>query len=279
MRQTTILVADDDPSIAGLLRDTFDGEGWQTCSALNGEEALSSFHQIHPDLVILDVNMPGMDGIEVCRRIAAESPAPVIMLSGIDDSDCKVKCLGLGAVDYVTKAAPLEELIARCKVALRHHGSAHFVSGDLEIDFEAMSVKVRGVEIDLTLIEYRLLEELALNAGTALTYEQLLHKVWGPEFSGEKQYLHVHIGHLRAKLEQDAEDPSYIITVPGIGYRFQGVAVSQPMEPVSQQQPESKKRTVALRHLPTVLVLVFEVGASLIFFYLASYFDFINVFS
>ncbi|MDO8715588.1 MAG: response regulator transcription factor [Dehalococcoidales bacterium] len=227
MHQTTILVADDDPSVSELLYTSLGGEGWKLYSAFNGDEAIKAVHENTPDLVILDINMPGIDGIEVCRHIAATSRIPVIMLTAQTDLKDEEKCLSLGADDYITKPFRTGDLIARVKAVLRRRqeNSARlkspFVSGDLEIEFVAESVRLRGREVRLSHTEYLLLEELALNAGKALTNRYLLHKVWGPEYSGERQYLHVYIGRLRAKIEPTPENPVFIITVPGTGYRFE----------------------------------------------------------
>lgn len=181
MNQTTILIVDDDPSINELLQSVMQEEGWKTNSAVDGDQAIKSFHENLPDLVILDIMMPGIDGVEVCRHIADTSSVPIIMLSALSALDDKVRCLDVGADDYITKPFQTRELIARVKAALRRHhqengvpGQNLFTSGDLEIDFGARSVKVRGAEVRLTHHEYCLLEELALNPGKALTYEHLL---------------------------------------------------------------------------------------------------------
>lgn len=229
MHQVTILVVDDDPSINELVQDCLEEEGWKTFCAYNGDDALRIVRENNIDLVLLDIMMPGTDGIEVCRQIAAISPVPVIMLSAKGDLDDKLTSLKLGADDYITKPFHPQELIARVKVALRRREEkpisslSSFSSGDLEINFSAKRVRIKGNEVKLTPTEYRLLEELTHDEGKALTYEYLLQKIWGPEYSEERQYLHIHIGRLRTKIEPDPKHPVYIITVPGIGYRFQDV--------------------------------------------------------
>ena len=229
MHQTTILVVDDDPSINKLLKTILETEGWKTISAIDGDNAIKSFYENLPDLVILDIMMPGTDGIEVCRHIANASPSvPIVMLSALSDSGNKVRCLGMGAYDYITKPFQTEELIARLKALLWHHQQRYgiqernlFTFDDLEIDFDAQRVRIQGNEVRLPPTEYHLLEELTQNVGKALTYRYLLNKVWGPDYSTERQYLHVYIGRLRSKIESDPKNPKYIVSVPGIGYRFQ----------------------------------------------------------
>ena len=226
MHRTSILVVDDDPSINEILQRTLEGEGWKTFSAFNGDEAIKSIHKNAPDLVILDIMMPGIDSIEVCRHILNTTSVPVVMLSALDNLENKVKCLSLGADDYITKPFRTEELIARVRAVLHRHQEnpaglrTSFISGDLEINFNARRVIVKGREIRLTSTEYRLLAELTINAGKVLTYRYLLNEVWGPEYSDERQYLHVYIGHLRNKIESNPENPTYIVTIPGVGYRF-----------------------------------------------------------
>ena len=231
MHQTTVLVVDDDPSINDLLKTILEAEGWKTISAIDGDKAIKSFHENLPDIIILDINMPGIDGIEVCRHIANTSPSvPIVMLSALSDLANKVRCLGLGANDYITKPFQPEELIARLKAQLRHHHKENsiqernlYTSDAFEIDFGTQRVRIQGNEVRLPPTEYRLLEELTKNVGKPLTYKYLLNKVWGPDYSTERQYLHVYIGRLRTKIESDPKNPKYIVSLPGIGYRFQTV--------------------------------------------------------
>lgn len=227
MYKTRILVVDDELSIVKFLRANLEARGYAVFTALDGAEALKIIEMELPDLVILDIMMPKMDGFEVCRRVREWSQVPIIMLSARGDEKDKVKCLDLGADDYITKPFGASELIARVGAVLRRTemaGSAparpSFASDNLKIDFAGRRVTVADKEVKLTPTEYNLLQELALNAGKVLTHVHLLNKVWGPEYGGEREYLHVFIRRLRGKLESDPTSPEYIITVPGIGYQF-----------------------------------------------------------
>jgi len=230
-QKTTILVVDDDPSIIELVQTSLEEEDWNMCSALNGDEALKTIHENLPDLVILDIMMPGIDGTEVCRHINSTSSVPVVMLTAQADLDTKVRCLEMGADDYITKPFQPEELIARVKAVLRRQQKnpvstrTPFISEGLEIDFIAKSVRIQSREVRLTPTEYNLLEELVLNAGKTLTYKYLLNKVWGPDYSDERQYLHVYIGRLRTKIESHPKNARCIVSVPGVGYRFKSVQI------------------------------------------------------
>jgi two-component system KDP operon response regulator KdpE len=182
-----------------------------------------------PDLILLDMMMPRVDGFEVCRRLRQWSQIPIIGLSARGDSADKVRCLDLGADDYITKPFGIDELIARIKAVLRRNkmddatpASASFASGDLKIDFIIRRVTIADSEIKVTPTEYKLLRELVLSPGQALSYRYLLGKIWGPEYKTEREYVHVYIGHLRAKIEPDPKNPEYILSVSGVGYRFQG---------------------------------------------------------
>ena len=226
-----ILVVDDDMSIAKFLRANLEAEGWQTLTAPDGAAALRVIERELPDLVILDVMMPKVDGLEVLRQLREWSQIPVIMLSVREEMTYKVKCLDLGADDYVTKPFGADELIARVRAVLRRNETTSFVTrqsfftgGNLQINFATRQVTMAGNEIKLTPIEYNLLHELVLNAGRVLPHSYLLRRIWGAEYGREREYLHVFVAHLRAKLEPDPAKPRYIITVPGIGYRFEATA-------------------------------------------------------
>ncbi|MFH1651614.1 MAG: response regulator transcription factor, partial [Chloroflexota bacterium] len=179
--------------------------------------------------VILDIMMPRMDGFEVCRRLREWTEIPIIMLSAKGDENAKVKCLNLGADDYVTKPFGSDELLARVRAVLRRTtatavSSARptFSSGNLQISFAERKVTISGKEIRLTPTEFNLLQELVLHAGKVNTHTHLLQKVWGPEYLEEKEYLHEFVRRLRNKLEPDKDNPSYLISVPGVGYQFRG---------------------------------------------------------
>jgi two-component system KDP operon response regulator KdpE len=184
-----------------------------------------------PDLVILDIVMPKMDGFEVCRRLREWTQVPIIMLSAKGDESDKVKCLDLGADDYITKPFGKDELIARVRAVLRRAEAAattstkpSFACGDVRVNFASRQVTVAGNEVKLTPTEYTLLQELVLNASKVLTHTHLLNKVWGPEYRDEREYLHVFVRRLRSKLETDPTKPRYILTVPGVGYQFKDIA-------------------------------------------------------
>ncbi len=231
MNKTRILVVDDELSIIKFLRANLEARSYEVLAAMNGAEALQTFEKELPDLVLLDIMMPKMDGFEVCRRIREWSQVPIIMLSARGDEDDKVKCLDLGADDYITKPFGKDELIARVRAVMRRTESAaavptqpSFSRGNLEIKFVRRQVTVAGKEVKLTPTEYSLLQEFVLNAGKVLTHTHLLNKVWGPEYREETQYLHVFVRRLRAKLEPDMTNPRYIVTVSGVGYQFKDTA-------------------------------------------------------
>ena len=227
MEKTHILVVDDDPVISRLLSTNLKARGYEVVTATDGEEALDVIEREAVDLIILDIMMPHVDGIEVCRRIREWSRVPIIMLSARGDEKGKVHCLDLGADDYLTKPFGVSELIARVKTALRHSDATKvtplqstFTSGDLEINFPARRVTVCGIEVKLTPTEYTLLQQLVVNADKVLTHGMLLQRVWGEEYYSEKEYLRVFVGRLRKKLEANPENPKHIITIPGVGYHF-----------------------------------------------------------
>ncbi|MFC1914547.1 response regulator transcription factor [Chloroflexota bacterium] len=230
MDKTHILVVDDDPAILRLLCTNLKARGYQVSTAVDGEESLQAVDSDFIDLIILDLMMPKLDGVEVCRRIREWSNVPIIVLSARGDEIDKVKCLELGADDYLTKPFGIAELMARIKTALRHGRATQadpsppsFTWGDLEINFAMRRVTVGGKEVTLTPTEYAVLQHLTTNRNKVLTHNMLLQSVWGSEYSSEKEYLRVFIGRLRKKLEPDPKNPQYIQTVPGVGYHF-GVA-------------------------------------------------------
>jgi len=198
MKKTRILVVDDELSIIKFLRANLEARDYEVLAAMDGAEALQAIEMELPDLVILDIMMPKMDGFEVCRRLREWSQIPVIMLSARGDESDKVKCLDLGADDYITKPFGKDELIARVRAVLRRTEAVasiptqpSFTSGDLQINFVKRQVTVASKEVKLTPTEYSLLQEFVLNAGKVLTHTHLLNKVWGPEYREDTQYLHV----------------------------------------------------------------------------------------
>ncbi len=227
MKKMRILVVDDELSIIKFLRANLEARGYEVLAAMDGAEAIQTFEMELPDLVILDIMMPNIVGFEVCRRLREWSQIPIIMLSARGDENDKVKCLDLGADDYITKPFGASELIARVRAVLRRTEMARsistrssFTSGDLEISFAQRRVTIAGKEVKLTPTEYALLQEFVLNAGKVLTHTHLLNKVWGVEYKEDTQYLHVFVRRLRAKLESDPANPRCIVTVPGVGYQF-----------------------------------------------------------
>lgn len=225
-RGLRILVADSDLSVLRFLRANLKESGYQVILAIDGGEALEKTEGELPDLIIMDAMLPKVDGVEVCRRIRGWSQVPIIMLSTRGEGIDKVKCLDLGADDYITKPFGIDEMLARVRVVLRRAkpeiavSSPTFTSGDLEVNFARWCVTIGSNEIKFTPIEFSLLEQLVLSAGKVLTNSMLLQKVWGPEYNREIHYVHVFIARLRKKLEPDPKKPKYILTKPGVGYYF-----------------------------------------------------------
>ncbi len=228
MAHTYILVVDDDAKIVNFLRVSLSREGWHVLTASDGTEALQIAEKESPDLVLLAMMLPDVDGFEVCRQLRQWSQVPIIGLSTRGDTADKVKCLNLGADDCITKPFGIDELIARIRAVLRRNSigdstpaGSRFRCGKLKVDFITRKVTDNGREIRLTPTEYELLRELVLSVERPLGYRYLLGKIWGPEYKTEREYLHVYIGHLRAKIECDHKGPASIVCVPGVGYRFQ----------------------------------------------------------
>ena len=227
MRRLRVLIADSDPGIIKLLQAAFRARDYETLVAMDGAEVLHKIQGELLDIVLMDTTMPKMDGCEVCRHLREWSQIPVIMLSSRDAAEEKVRCLDVGADDYVTKPFNLDELMARARAVIRRAQVVSttptqplFIVGDLEINFVERRVTHAGNEVICTPTEYSLLQELVLNVGKVVTHAQLLNKVWGPGYRDEKEYLHVFVNRLRAKLEPDSANPRYILTVPGVGYMF-----------------------------------------------------------
>lgn len=226
------LVVDDEADVVEVVSVTLKmqwGEEAQVLAAYTGEEALSLMLSGHPDLVILDIALPDMDGFEVCRRIREFSDVPILMLTAKDDEMDKVRGLELGADDYITKPFGHLELMARIRAVLRRvqipipsTGGSRIIVGDVVLDVNRRTVEVQGRPIRLTPTEFNLLQQLMRNAGKVLPHETLLARVWGPEYRREIDYLKVYIRRLREKLEHDPQNPEYILTEYGIGYWFRG---------------------------------------------------------
>lgn len=226
-RPVHILVIDDEPQILRALRTILSAKQFQVSTAARGEEGLALAAAEQPDLIILDMSLPDMDGIRVCQALRAWTDTPILILSVRDSEKDKVAALDAGADDYLTKPFGIEELLARIRVALRHKNQAAGSSkrtrvraGKVEIDLTNFLVRRSGVEISLTATEFKLLAYLASHAGRVLTHQMILANVWDPAEADKIEYLRVYIRQLRKKLEDDPQNPKIILTEPGIGYRF-----------------------------------------------------------
>jgi two-component system, OmpR family, KDP operon response regulator KdpE len=221
-----VLVVDDEPEVRRALRTSLGGRGYDVQLAPTGEEALAEFERHRPDLVLLDLQLPGLSGLDVCEQIREVSDVPIIIMSVRGEEPTKVRALDLGADDYVTKPFGIDELLARMRAVLRRGGGARAAGepvieqGDLRIDIERREVSVRDAVVHLRPKEYEMLRYLAANAGKLITHRMLLRAVWGAEYEDARPYLHVHVGQLRRKIEPDPSHPVYILTEPGVGYRF-----------------------------------------------------------
>jgi DNA-binding response OmpR family regulator len=223
-----ILLVDDEQAIQTLLGYPLRRDGYEVVAAHDGREALDRFARERFDLVVLDVMLPRVDGIEVCRRLRARSQVPIIMLTAREDEGDKVLGLEMGADDYITKPFSVREFRSRVRAALRRtemlrrqaEGEAPIVACDLRIDFERRAVTVRGKRVALTYVEFEILAALARSPGAVLTRERLLEQVWGDSAYRDPRTIDVHIRHLREKLERDPGSPEYLFTVRGVGYRF-----------------------------------------------------------
>jgi DNA-binding response OmpR family regulator len=225
VKLTTILIVDDDPSIRKFVRANLEARGYSVVLAADGDEAIKSVEKELPDLIILDIMMPKIDGFEVCRQIREWSKIPILMLSAREDETDKVRCLDCGADDYLTKPFSLKELLSRINAVLRrtrdtlnNSADSRFLHGDLIVDFSRHVVTLDGKMVGLTAVEDKILHYLTLNAGRIVTSNQLLEEVWGEEYFGDFRVLQVNICRLRRKLKDSAKKPKYILTKPGIGY-------------------------------------------------------------
>jgi two-component system, OmpR family, alkaline phosphatase synthesis response regulator PhoP len=226
-RKYRILVVDDERRMVGFIRLNLEQDGYEVIEASNGNEALNRLRDSLPDLILLDVMMPDIDGFEVLRMIREISQVPIIMLTAKSEEDDKVKGLELGADDYVTKPFSPRELVSRVKAVLRRGSSFEEdeegvieVDDRLKIDFGRREVWVDEDLVKLRPTEYRLLYHLVQNAGWVLTHDQILTKVWGYEYRDEPHYVRLYINYLRKKIEKDPSNPEYILTERGVGYRF-----------------------------------------------------------
>jgi two-component system KDP operon response regulator KdpE len=220
-----ILVVDDDPQIRRVLKVTLSGQGYEVDDARDGEAALDKLRQSRFDLVLLDVNMPGIDGLEACRMIREQSEIAIIMLTVRDDEADTVAALDAGADDYVTKPFKTPELSARIRAALRRTPSTQGASGRLaigavEIDFDTRQVTSRGRHVHLTPKEFDLLRYMTAHANKVLSHRQLLQAVWGPDYGDQVDYLRVVVNQLRKKIEVKPSSPVYLLTEPWVGYRL-----------------------------------------------------------
>jgi DNA-binding response OmpR family regulator len=229
-RSPRILLVDDEHAIQTLLSYPLQKDGYEVVCASDGREALTRFGEGTYDLVVLDVMMPRMDGLEVCRRLRAKSTVPIIMLTARAEEVDKVVGLELGADDYITKPFSMREFRSRVKATLRRStwqqrtqelgDDEPLEVKDLRIDFAKRAVRVRGGEVQVTYVEFEILKALACNPGRVFTREMLLTRIWGDSAFRDPRTIDVHIRHLREKLELDAKDPEYLFTVRGVGYRF-----------------------------------------------------------
>ena len=223
-----ILVVDDEPQLTRVLRTSLKARGYDVRAAADGLSGFETFSDWHPDLVITDLAMPNVDGLELCRRLRAVSQVPIIVLSAKGEEKTKVEALDLGADDFVTKPFGIDELLARVRASLRR-ASAPAVnsptqttldSGDFHVDLESREINVRGAPIHLTPKEFDLLVYFIQHAGKVLTHRTLLAAIWGGNYVEQNEYLRVFVGALRKKIEPDSASPRYILTEPWIGYRF-----------------------------------------------------------
>jgi len=223
----SILLIEDEPQMRRFLRVTLQTHGYRLIEASSGQEGLTEGTTRNPDLVLLDLGLPDMDGLEIVQRFREWSELPIIIISAREQEEDKVKVLDAGADDYLTKPFGAGELLARIRVALRHRALQSagqreilFISGDLKVDLASRQVFIKDEEIHLTPIEYRLLAVLIKHAGKVVTHKLLLKEVWGPVYTDQQQYLHVYMAQLRKKVESDPARPRLLINEPAVGYRL-----------------------------------------------------------
>lgn len=231
MKSVRILIVDDDPAIRKFIRANLEARSYQVFLAADGEEGIKIIEAELPDLVLLDIMMPGVDGLEVCRRIRTWSEIPIIILSAREGEMDKVKCLDCGADDYLTKPFSLAELLARIKAVLRRtHDNAEnviqsrYCQGDLEVDLGQNRVILEGQDITLTKTEFKILSYLVVNAGRVITANQILSRVWGEDYIGDNHLVQVFIARLRKRLKDTSKEAKYIETRSGTGYLIKPTA-------------------------------------------------------
>jgi len=246
MKAKRILVAEDEVALRDFVSRNLHIRGFEVLEASNGLEAMALWEREDPQLLILDIMMPRMDGLEVCRRVREHSSVPIIVLTALDEEKDKVAALDQGADDYLTKPFGVEELMARLRAVLRRTQNELITSstvrkqfGELEIDLEEHKVRLRGEDVRLSPTEFAVLKQLVTNVGKLLTHRTLLQSIWGPEYGGEAEYLRVYINRLRQKLEPDPTTPRYFLTEPGVGYRF-----------MTPEHGESRKRSTSAQKGP-----------------------------
>ncbi|HLG61114.1 MAG TPA: response regulator transcription factor [Ktedonosporobacter sp.] len=221
-----ILIVDDEVEIVRALQRSLVAHGYEVFTAHSGEEALEAWRASRPDVMLLDLGLPGISGLEVCQQVRAQSALPIIVLSVKGAERDKVQALDLGADDYVPKPFGIDEVLARIRVALRHSAmlssgtQPRFESGPLCVELAQRLVTLNGQEVKLTPTEYDLLKVLIQHKGKIMTRQMLLKEVWGAGYGADSHYLHVYIGQLRRKIEPDPASPRFILTIPGVGYRF-----------------------------------------------------------
>jgi two-component system KDP operon response regulator KdpE len=224
MHDTTILVVDDEPQIRRVLRATLSSNGYEVIEAQSGQQAIEMVVTERPELILLDVNMPGMNGLEACNKIRMSFDGPIIMVTVRNTERDKIAALDAGADDYVVKPFAIGELLARIRAALRRSNPEESLAGielsELSINFDKRTVDVRGVRVHLAPKEFEVLRLLVIHQGKAVTHKRLLQTVWGPDHGGETESLRVVISQLRKKIEKDPTHPVYILTEPWMGYRF-----------------------------------------------------------
>ena len=224
--KATIVIIEDEKNICSFISRILEPEGYHVITSNTGRDGLQHINSNHPDLILLDLGLPDMDGLDIIQNVRIWSTTPIIVISARTMENSKVTALDMGADDYLTKPFGTGELLARIRTALRHaqrshtHASHLYEVGDLSIDFERRLLKVKGQEVHLTQIEYKLVCLLAQNAGRVMTYESIITKIWGPYADNDNQILRVNMAHIRRKLEENPAEPQYIFTEIGVGYRM-----------------------------------------------------------